>query len=164
MHCGSELVSVTASLADDIEPVCVAGAGHRRVDPLAVGLVARKDERVAAGQALSCVAGERVAVLERRPAIVGRLREEASVELDEPVVEADAERTRGGIDALDDAAVAVAHVAAAMEGLRARASSVLLDRAQEYGGAVRAGRDADTGVTINLPDGHMSGWLNTEMP
>jgi hypothetical protein len=118
---GGELVTVTAALADDVEPIRVAGAGHGRVDPFAVGLVSREYERVAAREALSYVGRERVAVLERGAAVVGRLREEVSVELSEPAPEADAERARRGIDALDDPAIAVANVVAAVVALHEHA-------------------------------------------
>ena len=59
------------------------------------------------GQALGDVAGERVAVLERGAALAGGVQEEAAVELDLPVVDADGEPLVVGVDVGDRAAVAV---------------------------------------------------------
>ena len=99
---------------DGVELVALAAAAEGGVGPFAVGVVVDEHERRVARQALRDVGGDRVAVLQSGVACAGATLEERSRE--RPLTVADAQRQRfgGGVDRGDGAAVAVAHVQAAV--------------------------------------------------
>jgi hypothetical protein len=98
------------AVRDDVEAVGEGGPSHGRVGPFAVGVIAREDERVTAGESLGGVGGHRIAVLERRPAAWSSPLEEGCVELNGAIVHTNREGAGVEIDGVDDAAFAVADV------------------------------------------------------
>ena len=94
-------------LLGEVEVVGGAAAGEGGVGELAAEAGVGEQEGGVGGEALGDVAGERVAVLERRPALAGGVVQEAGAELDLALVDLDGEPLVLGVDLDDSAAVAV---------------------------------------------------------
>ena len=114
---GRVLRAVVVGLGGEVEAVAVAATAEGDVGPFAVDAVGGQDVGVVDGEPLGDVAGDGVAVHERRVAGGGRLGKEVPVEPDPATAVVDLDRAACRVDVGDAAAIAVVDIAPAIVAL-----------------------------------------------